>query len=312
MDATAAAALSAALCSQPQLTHLGLKGAAFLCQQQSLPGLQPEQPHKQQNSQQLSQRKLQGQHDQLQEPQCADHGMQEAEGGLVADCAAAQLFTAALAAHPSLTHVTLHTATFSSSNRGSAGAAASSSSSRSSNGEGCCRSLGVYVAAARHLQELVLSESGLGDSDMQQLGHGLETAAAASATAAAPVLIKHGSGTSSGSGSSPAQSGTRVLDLRGNSIGPAGAMQLGRGLRRGCVSLRVLQLGSNQLGSDGVSRFVEGLLAVNTATVDAHGPGEYAAAPAAAAGGCMRLQELDLSGNNIAGGLLSGCGGDYC
>jgi hypothetical protein len=243
--------------------------------------------------------------------------MQDAGDAQDTGCAAAQLFTAAFAAHPGLTHITLQTATFSnstkpsSSNTSSAVAAVDSSSSTST--ERCCRSLGVYVATARRLQELVLSDAGLGESDMQQLGDGLEVAAAAaSATAIAPSLTEHGSGKGNSSGSSPGHSGVRVLDLRGNCIGPAGAMQLGRGLGKGCVGLRVLQLGSCQLGADGVSRFVEGLLAVNTATVDAHGPGEYAAAPAAATGGCMQLQELDLSGNNITGGLLSGRGGDDC
>jgi hypothetical protein len=166
----------------------------------------------------------------------------------------------------------------------------------------------VYVAAAQQLQELVLSEAGLGNSDMQQLGEGLETAAAAaaSATAAAPLLAGHSS-SSSGSGSRPGHSGIRVLDLRGNSSGPAGAMQLGRGLGGGCSSLNTLQLGSNRLGAEGVSRFFEGLLAA--ATTSTCGQGEDGAA-AAAGSGCMRLQELDLSGNNISGRSLLGrvCG----
>lgn len=278
LDAAAAAALSAALCSQ--LTHLGLKGAALMCE------------HKPCQQQQQQQSLSAAEHD-------AGH-----PAGLSPGCPAAQLFTAALAAHPSLTTVTLQAAALGCTGAPSCHASAAAGSSGSNTCTACWQSIGGYAAAAQRLQELVLSEAGLGDVGARQLGAGLTQAAAAGTEAWQAASGAEHTGVQLASGTTRA-SGIRLLDLSSNGLGAEGAAALGQGLGLSWAALKVLKLGSNQLGAEGVSRFVQGLLAATGTACAASSTlrqrGGAVTAAAGAGGGCMQLQELDLSGNGIAG-----------
>jgi len=252
LDSVAAAALSDALSStQPLLTHLSLKGAAFICQQQQQDGMS------------------------------------------TCSCACSSLFSPALAAHPSLCHINLQAALCApaatkcvSSSSSSAAAVACSSVAAGSAKAMCCGGLGEYIVSAHGLQELQLSEAGLGDLQATVLGNDVAAAAAAA-----------------GVGGSFKAAGLRVLDLSQNSIGFEGAGALGRGLGLSCPGLQTLKLGHNQLGSEGLASLAEGLLAAAAAAAAVAGG---AAAAVEGEGGGTRsdasfLQELDLSKNNITG-----------